>query len=83
MQFLADENSKQKFHCHGCSKLVTMFAVALSLAGHFVPWNLCGVYMQPLPTQTARQRSAKSCVSQPPSLQCYASAGCQSSHLAN
>ena len=47
MQFLADENSKQKFHCHGCSKLVTMFVVALSLAGHFVPWNLPGVYMQP------------------------------------
>jgi len=50
MQFLADENSKHKFRCHGCSKLVTMFVVALLLAGHFVPWNLRGVYMQPWPT---------------------------------
>ena len=60
MQFLADENSKEKFRCHGYSKLVTMFVVALSLAGHFVPCNLPGVYMQPCPTQAARQRSAKS-----------------------
>jgi len=37
-----------------------MFVVVLSLAGHFVPWNLRGVYMQPWSTQTARQRSAKS-----------------------
>jgi len=37
-----------------------MFIVALSLAGHFVPRNLRGVYMQPWPTQTAIQRSAKS-----------------------
>jgi len=39
--------------------IVTMFVVVLSLAGHFVPRNLRGVYMQPLPTQTTRQRSAK------------------------
>jgi len=58
-----------------------MFVVALSLAGHFVR----GVYMQPWPTQTARQRSAKS-RRQPAacsSLQCHAYASCQSWHLAN